>query len=193
MKRILTGAALALAIGAAPLYAVAQAASPAQAAVEEAVSAYSFSFPSIDGGELDFSAFAGKPMLVVNTASMCGYTKQYGGLQTLYDDYKDQDLVVVGIPSQDFLGQEYDSAEKTKEFCEVNFGITFPMATKQHVKGDDAHPFYQWARGELGESAVPKWNFHKILIDRDGRVVSAYKSKIKPQDNKLVSDLEALL
>ena len=152
-----------------------------------------FHLPSIDGGDLAFEQFDGRPLLVVNTASKCGYTKQYDGLQAVYDAYKDQGLVVIGIPSQDFAGQEFDDAEETKEFCTVNFGINFPMSTKQHVKGDDAHPFYKWAVEELGADATPQWNFHKILIDRSGQPVKAYRSKVKPQDAELISQIEALL
>ena len=166
---------------------------PAVQGAQAASSAYGFTFPSIDGGDLAFEQFDGRPLLVVNTASKCGYTKQYDGLQAVYDAYKDQGLVVIGIPSQDFAGQEFDDAEETKEFCTVNFGINFPMSTKQHVKGDDAHPFYKWAVEELGADATPQWNFHKILIDRSGQPVKAYRSKVKPQDAELISQIEALL
>ena len=166
---------------------------PAEQGAQAASSAYGFTFPSIDGGDLAFEQFDGRPLLVVNTASKCGYTKQYDGLQAVYDAYKDQGLVVIGIPSQDFAGQEFDDAEETKEFCTVNFGIDFPMSTKQHVKGDDAHPFYKWAVKELGADATPQWNFHKILIDRSGQPVKAYRSKVKPQDAELISQIEALL
>ena len=166
---------------------------PAAQGAQAASSAYGFTFPSIDGGDLAFEQFDGRPLLVVNTASKCGYTKQYDGLQAVYDAYKDQGLVVIGIPSQDFAGQEFDDAEETKEFCTVNFGINFPMSTKQHVKGDDAHPFYKWAVEELGADATPQWNFHKILIDRSGQPVKAYRSKVKPQDAELISQIEALL
>ncbi len=155
--------------------------------------AHSFVLPSIDGGDLDFASFDGKAVLVVNTASMCGFTPQYEGLQALYDANKDKGLVVVGIPSQDFGGQEYDSAAETKTFCEMNFGINFPMTTKQVVKGDDAHPFYQWASAQLGDDAVPKWNFHKILIAPDGHAVKAYGSKVTPDDAGLAADIQALL
>ena len=166
---------------------------PAVQGAQAASSAYGFTFPSIDGGDLAFEQFDGRPLLVVNTASKCGYTKQYDGLQAVYDAYKDQGLVVIGIPSQDFAGQEFDDAEETKEFCTVNFGINFPMSTKQHVKGADAHPFYKWAVEELGADATPQWNFHKILIDRSGQPVKAYRSKVKPQDAELISQIEALL
>ena len=151
------------------------------------------SFPDIEGGELALSDFEGRPVLVVNTASMCGFTKQYAGLQTIHERYSEQGFAVIGIPSQDFGGQEYDSAEETKNFCEVNFGISFPMSTKQIVKGANAHPFYLDAIEALGESAEPKWNFHKILVDRNGAYVKAYPSDIAPEDPALLADIEALL
>ena len=191
MTHLMKAAIGALALAGLNLSASAEA--PAAEAAQTAVSAYSFTLPNLDGGDLDFSQFAGKPMLVVNTASKCGYTPQYEGLQALHEAYEAQGLVVVGIPSQDFGGQEYDDASQTKEFCDLEYGVTFPMTVRQHVKGEDAHPFYKWAHDTYGDEAVPKWNFHKILIGRDGAPVAAYGSRVTPQDETLTADIEAQL
>ena len=156
-------------------------------------SAYDFSFPAIDGGTLSLSEYEGRPLLIVNTASQCGFTPQYDGLQALYDDYRDQGLVVLGIPSNDFGRQEPLSAEGIKDFCEVNFNITFPMTDKTVVKGQSAHPFYQWAAAELGMMAKPRWNFHKYLIDREGKLVNWFASTTSPQSAKLKKAIEAAL
>lgn len=158
-----------------------------------AQTAHDFSFTAIEGGSLPLSKYKGEVVLVVNTASRCGFTPQYQDLQDLYDAYRDKGLVVLGAPSNDFGGQEPGQAEEIKEFCEVNFNITFPMTDKTVVKGQSAHPFYQWAAAELGMMAKPRWNFHKYLIDREGKLVNWFASTTSPQSAKLKKAIEAAL
>ena len=158
-----------------------------------AENAHDFSFAAITGEELPLSQFRGKVMLVVNTASRCGFTPQYDDLQALYDSYKDQGLVVIGVPSNDFGRQELNTADEIKTFCEVNFNITFPMADKTVVKGNEAHPFYTWAADELGAMSRPRWNFHKYLVGRDGRLIDWYASTTNPNSNKVRKAVEAAL
>lgn len=147
-------------------------------------------FASIDGGELSLEDWAGQPVLVVNTASMCGYTPQYDALQTLYDTYSAQGLVVLAVPSDDFK-QELNSAAQVKEFCEVNFNLTMPMTDITHVKGPQAHPFYTWLREETGFK--PRWNFNKVLIDRNGAVAGTWPSGTRPMSREIVGAVEAAL
>jgi len=154
-------------------------------------SAYDFSFTSIDGGDLPLASFAGKTVLIVNTASFCGFTDQYKGLQALWERYRDRGLVVLGVPSNDFGGQEPGSEGEIKTFCEVNYGIDFPMTTKEKVKGKGAHPFYRWAGDELGALALPRWNFHKYLIGPDGRLVDWFSTTTNPQSDKVTKAIEA--
>jgi glutathione peroxidase len=156
-----------------------------------AETAYDFSLPDINGGALDLSAYRGKAMLVVNTASYCGFTKQYDGLQALWDGYRDKGLVVLGVPSNEFGAQEPGGKDQIKEFCAVNFAIDFPMSDKITVRGQNAHPLYQWLRAQTGKS--PKWNFHKFLIGADGRAVRDFSSLTKPQSKKLIRAVEAAL
>jgi len=134
-----------------------------------------------------------KTVLLVNVASNCGFTKQYSELQELYDKYSEKGLVVLGVPSNQFGGQEPGSNNDIKDFCETNFNITFPMTTKINVKGENAHPIYLWAKENFGNSAVPKWNFHKILINKQGRIVDTYSSFTKPMSKKLTSKIEEIL
>ncbi|WP_298841240.1 glutathione peroxidase [uncultured Roseobacter sp.] len=148
------------------------------------------SFASIDGGTLETADWAGQPVLVVNTASQCGFTGQYDGLQALYDRYRDEGLVVMAVPSDDF-SQELDSAEEVKEFCELNFALDLPMADITRVKGRDAHPFYREVREETG--FVPRWNFNKVLIGPDGAVVDTWGSRTKPLSREITGAIEALL
>lgn len=150
----------------------------------------SFTFPSIDGGEIDLAAWRGQPVLVVNTASRCGYTPQYDGLQELYDTYRDQGLVVLAVPSNDFR-QELASDEEVKDFCEVNFGLDFPMTTITSVRGDSAHPFYQWLEAETG--FAPSWNFNKVLIAPDGSVAATFDSNARPMSRTVTDAITALL
>ncbi|HEY3799521.1 MAG TPA: glutathione peroxidase [Caulobacteraceae bacterium] len=155
--------------------------------------AYDFSFTSIDGAPLPLSTFKGKPVLVVNTASKCGLTPQYEGLEALYRDYRDQGLVVLGVPCNQFRGQEPGTEEEIKEFCEVKFGVDFPMTSKVDVKDETRHPFYAWAEGKLGEPAVPIWNFHKILIGKDGEAIAAFGPRTTPQDPTVTEAVEKAL
>jgi glutathione peroxidase len=162
----------------------------AGAAGSQPGTAFDFTFDAIDGGKLALASFRGKVLLVVNTASFCGFTPQYKGLQELSDRYEDKGLVVIGVPSNDFGAQEPGSASEIAEFCQGAFGITFPLASKVDVKGSDAHPFYQWAARMLGPSAAPQWNFHKYLVGRDGRLVAGYKSEIEPTSSTLTEAVE---
>ena len=149
-----------------------------------------FRFASIDGGYLEMSAWVGQPVLVVNTASQCGFTGQYAGLQALYDRYREAGLVVLAIPSDDF-NQELASAEEVKEFCEMNFGLDMPMADITRVKGAKAHPFYKAVRDETG--FVPRWNFNKVLIAPDGTVVGTWGSRTKPTASQITDAVDLLL
>ncbi len=150
----------------------------------------SFTFPSIDGGEIDLAQWRGQPVLVVNTASRCGFTPQYDGLQTLYDTYRDQGLVVLAVPSNDFR-QELSSNEDVKDFCEVNFGLDFPMTTITQIRGEDAHPFYKWLATEAG--FTPSWNFNKVLIAPDGSVAATFGSNARPMSRPVTNAITALL
>ena len=156
------------------------------------VTAHDFTFENIDGGPLPLSDFAGKTVLLVNTASMCGFTAQYEALQAVYDKYRDAGLVVLGVPSDDFGGQEYDSADEIKQFCEINYGITFPMTDKVRVKGDNAHPFYQWVAAQ-GRMKLPRWNFYKHVIDADGNLVEWFASTTSPDSSKVTDAIEKAL
>lgn len=158
-----------------------------------AETAHDFSFNAIEGGELAMSQFKGKAVLVVNTASFCGYTPQYEGLQTLWSEYKDQGLVVLGVPSNDFGAQEPGSSDEIKDFCQTNFNVDFPLAAKEVVKGNRAHPFYQWAVVEQGDENAPRWNFHKYLVAPDGELVDAFPSRVKPMSQELLSSVKANL
>lgn len=159
----------------------------------KAESAHDFAFDAIDGGALPMSQFEGKAVLVVNTASFCGYTSQYEGLQRLWSAYKDKGLVVLGVPSNDFGGQEPGTAEEIKDFCEANFDVDFPLTAKEVVKGSNAHSFYQWAAAEKGSKNAPRWNFHKYLVAPDGSLVEAFPSRVTPMSNELVAAVEANL
>lgn len=152
-----------------------------------------FSLPSIDGGTLDLAQFKGKTVLIVNTASQCGFTPQYEGLQSLWEEYQGRGLVVLGIPSNDFGTQEPGIKDEIKEFCSVNFDIDFPMSDKLVVKGDEAHPLYQWLRAELGNGSRPKWNFYKYLINAEGKPVTYFSSMTKPTSSRMRKAIEANL
>jgi glutathione peroxidase len=149
-----------------------------------------YTFPSIDGGTIDLDAFRGKPVLVVNTASLCGFTPQYDDLQVLYDTYKDRGLVVLAVPSDDFSQELADNAE-VKTFCAVNFGLTIPMTTITPVTGGGAHPFYAMLRDSHGFE--PEWNFNKVLIGPDGAVIDTWGSLTKPTAAAITDPIEALL
>jgi glutathione peroxidase len=154
---------------------------------------YDFKINSINGEELNLSIFKDKTILLVNVASKCGFTKQYDDLQKLYDDYKERGLVVIGIPSNQFGSQEPGSEAEIKNFCETNFNINFPISSKYEVKGDNAHPIYIWAKETYGKSTVPKWNFHKILINKNGKVEDTFASFTGPLSNKIIKKLEKIL
>ena len=154
---------------------------------------FDFKINSINGEELDLSSFKGKTILLVNVASKCGFTNQYDDLQKLYDDFKDKGLIVIGIPTNQFGGQEPGSEKEIKNFCETNFNITFPMTSKYEVKGANAHPIYIWAKDTFGKSTVPKWNFHKILINKDGKIEDTFASFTGPLSNKVVKKIEQIL
>jgi glutathione peroxidase len=154
---------------------------------------FDFKINSINGEELDLSSFKGKTILLVNVASKCGFTNQYNDLQNLYDNFKDKGLIVIGIPTNQFGGQEPGSEKEIKNFCETNFNITFPMTSKYEVKGANAHPIYIWAKDTFGKSTVPKWNFHKILINKDGKIEDTFASFTGPLSNKVVKKIEQIL
>ena len=153
---------------------------------------YDFKIKSITGDQIDLKDFKGKPVLIVNTASYCGFTKQYNDMQELWDKYRDKGLIVLGIPSNSF-NQEKNSNSAVKEFCEVNFNINFPLTEITDVKGDNAHEIYKWAKANYGKSAVPKWNFYKILINREGKVEDTYASLTSPTSKKIIKKIESLL
>ena len=159
----------------------------------QAANAHDFRFTAIEGGDLPLARFKGKAVLVVNTASQCGFTPQYEGLEALWKEYKDRGLVVLGVPSNDFGGQEPGSSAEIKKFCEVNYSIDFPMTEKVAVKGAEAHPFYKWAADELGALAAPKWNFHKYLVAPDGRLVDWFSTPTGPDSDRLKKAVEAAL
>jgi glutathione peroxidase len=157
------------------------------------MSAHYYSFTSIDGGDLPLASFKGKAVLVVNTASACGLTPQYKALEALYRKYRDQGLVVLGVPANDFGGQEPGTEAQIKQFCTVKFDVDFPLASKESVVGGAAHPFYRWVVGELGEGAAPKWNFHKYLIGKDGAIAGTFGSRTVPDAPEIVAAIETAL
>ena len=148
---------------------------------------------NINNETIDLKKYKGNTILLVNVASKCGFTKQYSGLQELYERYKDKGFYVIGVPSNQFGGQEPGSNSEIKDFCETNFNITFPITDKIEVKGDNAHQIYQWAKKNHGKSTVPKWNFHKILINKEGKIEDTFSSMTKPMSNKLVRTIEDIL
>jgi len=152
--------------------------------------AHDFAFTSIEGEDFSMADYAGKAVLVVNTASRCGYTSQYKGLQSLWESYEAQGLIVLGVPSNDFGAQEPGTEAQIKDFCEAQFGVTFPMTEKYEVKGASAHPFYQWAAALEGE---PRWNFHKYLLGPDGQMVESFPSSDDPMGSKIRGAVEQLL
>ena len=156
-------------------------------------SAHDYSFDAINGGPLPMTTFDDKVVLVVNVASKCGLTPQYDGLEKLYSDYKDKGLVVLGVPCNQFMGQEPGTEEEIQTFCRTTYGIDFPMTAKVEVKEGGRHPFYAWAEQELGEPAVPVWNFHKILVGKNGEAIQAFGPRTEPQDPGLVAAIEKAL
>ena len=163
------------------------------AAVSAVSSAWDFSFTDIIGNKMPLAKYEGQVLLVVNTASRCGFTPQYDALQSLWETYKSDGLVVVGVPSDDFGGQELSSEAEVKQFCEVNFNIDFPLTEITNVKGGEAHPFYQWASQQMGMMAKPKWNFHKYLVGRDGQITDWFSSVTAPDSAKVRTAVETAL
>jgi len=155
--------------------------------------AYQFEFASLDGGKLPLAAWRGRPVLVVNTASFCGYTPQYRDLEALWQQYRDRGVVVLGVPSNDFGEQEPGSAAEIKQFCETNYQVDFPLTEKYRVVGSAAHPFYRWVAANLGEAGAPRWNFHKYLIGPDGQLAGAWPSQVKPTDKAITGEIDGML
>ena len=155
--------------------------------------AYDFKFKDLDGSNLSLSEYKGKVIVVVNVASQCGFTKQYEDMQNVWMKYQEKGLVMLGVPSNDFGNQEPGNNEDIKNFCEAKFGISFPMTEKVFVKGTEAHPFYIWARENHGKSAIPKWNFHKIIINKDGKIAETFSSITSPSSKKFIKTLEKLI
>ena len=153
---------------------------------------YDFKIESISGEILDLKEYKNKVVLLVNTASYCGFTKQYTDLQILWDKYKSDGLIVLGVPSNSF-NQEKKVNQDVKEFCEVNFNINFPLTTITDVKGKNAHEIFKWAKNNHGKSAEPKWNFHKILINKEGKIEETFSSFTKPTSDKILSKINKLL
>lgn len=156
-------------------------------------SAYDFSFTGIDGKEIHLKEYAGKPVLVVNVASLCGFTPQYSELQALHEKYRDKGLVVLGVPSNDFGAQEPDNDAAIRKFCESRYGVTFPMTAKQKVIGLDAHGLYEWINGHVPDGGAPKWNFHKYLFDRNGKLAGSWTGKVDPMSHEITDKIDQIL
>lgn len=157
------------------------------------MTAHEFEFQSIDGSALPLSEFRGKAVLVVNTASECGFTPQYEAMQKLWQEFRDRGLIVLGVPSNDFGAQEPGDEAQIKGFCQTNYAVDFPMTSKVSVLGGGAHPFYRWVETEFGEAAAPKWNFHKYLVGPDGALVGMWPSTVEPTAAEITEAVEALL
>jgi glutathione peroxidase len=156
--------------------------------------AYDFTFKTLHAEKpMPLSQFRGKVILIVNTASNCGFTPQYKALEEIYNNYKDQGFVIVGVPSNDFGAQEKGTNQEIATFCKTNYGVTFPMASKEVVSGKSAHPFYQWAKKTLGFGTAPKWNFHKYLINRDGALIDYFNSTTTPDSASIKTAIEKVL
>jgi glutathione peroxidase len=175
-RQLLTALAAALAV---------PAAARAQSGAMSKITAYAFSFAGLDGGSIRLSDFAGKPILVVNTASQCGYTPQFTGLQQLYARYHDKGLEVIGVPSNDFGGQEPGTPVEIMKTAHEEYGVRFPLAAKVDVRGANPHPFYRWAASER-PLETPRWNFHKYLIGRDGHIAAVFATAIEPMDARVI-------
>jgi glutathione peroxidase len=157
------------------------------------MNAHDFSFTAIDGTALPLAAYRGRPVLLVNTASFCGFTPQYAELEALWRRYRERGLVVIGVPSNDFGAQEPGSAQEIRDFCQNSYAVDFPLTEKQMVVGAAAHPFFRWIADELGEAGAPRWNFHKYLVDPDGSLAGAWPSAVRPNDGAILAELEPLL
>jgi len=153
---------------------------------------FDFKIESITGEIIDLNEYRNKVVLLVNTASFCGFTNQYEGLQNLWNEYRKKDFIVLGVPSNSF-NQESNNNNDVKKFCESNFNIDFPLTSITQVKGSNAHEIFKWAEENYGKSAVPKWNFHKILINKEGKIANTFNSFTKPMSKKLISQIEEIL
>jgi glutathione peroxidase len=163
-------------------------------AVAAGTDAYDFQFKTLsEQATIKLSDYKGKVILIVNTASKCGFTPQYAALEKLYKTYKDRGLVILGVPSNDFGQQEPGTNQEIAHFCQINYGVTFPMTAKVDVIGKTAHPFFVWARETLGFGSAPKWNFYKYLVDRQGKLIDYYTSVTKPDSEKFIKAVEAAL
>ena len=158
----------------------------APAASMSRTTVYAFTFPALGGGDILLSSYAGRPILVVNTASLCGFTPQYAGLQAIWTQFRDRGLTVIGVPSNDFGAQEPGGASDIAQTAEHTYHVTFPITVKTSVKGPNAHPFYKWAAAER-PGDVPGWNFHKYLVGRDGYLADAFSSRVEPTDTRVVT------
>lgn len=162
-------------------------------AYAEKPSGFQFTFDGFDGKPLPLDRFRDRAVLVVNTASECGFTGQYAGLEELWQDYRHKGLTVIGVPSNNFGGQEPLKGEQIKHFCKLNYGVTFPLADRTDVIGRNAHPFYKWALEQAGQEARPRWNFHKILLDRDGGIAATFATPVEPTSTKVRGAIEKVL
>ena len=160
---------------------------------QEQQDVWQMTFDSIDGGSIRLADYEGKVVMVVNTASKCGFTPQYKGLQALWDRYRYKGLVVIGIPSNDFANQEPDDEATIKQMCELRYGVTFPLSRKEVVTGGSAHPFYRWAADKVGRLGKPHWNFHKYIIAPDGRLAAWFTGITKPESDEMINTIELLL
>lgn len=176
-RTIVTTALAAIAIPASARTALAQ-------ATISRITAYAFSFPALTNGDIRLADYAGRPLLVVNTASLCGFTPQYGGLQELWGQFHDRGLMIVGVPSNDFGGQEPGGSTEIAQTAQHQYGVTFPIAAKTVVKGPKAHPFYRWA-ADARPNDVPRWNFHKYLIGHDGYIAEVFPQTVEPTDTRV--------
>ena len=166
-------------------------AAPAAAAAQgmSRMTAYAFSFAALKGGDIKLSDYAGKPILVVNTASQCGYTPQYAGLQELWKRYRDRGLMIVAVPSNDFGGQEPGGVSEIEHTAHIGYGVNFPLAAKAEVRGQNPHPFYKWAAAEK-PLELPRWNFHKYLIGRDGHIAASLPAQVAPDDPRMIAAID---
>ena len=155
--------------------------------------AYDFYFNDLEGRALHLSKYKNKVVVVINVASQCGFTKQYEDMQEIWEKYQAKGIIILGVPSNDFGNQEPGDNKEIKKFCESKFGITFPMTEKVSVKGENAHPFYKWAKENHGKSAIPKWNFHKIIIDKEGKVNDTFASITNPSSKRFILSIEKAL
>lgn len=159
----------------------------------EAGDAYQFEFVSLDGDKLPLAAWRGRPVLVVNTASYCGYTPQYRDLEALWRRYREQGLVVLGVPSNDFGEQEPGTPAEIRQFCDTKYQVDFPLTGKIRVVGGAAHPFYRWVAATLGDAGAPRWNFHKYLVGPDGQLAGAWPAQVRPTDAAVTAEIETAL